>query len=101
MLFLLAEVLKSDAALHAGLVDQIVADDQLQAEALALATSLADGPTVAYGEIKRLFRRAGGGSLESQLEDEAMTLARVAGSLDAQEGILAQVGRRKPVFQGR
>lgn len=98
---LLAEVLKSDAALQAGLVDQIVADDQLQAEALALATSLANGPTVAYGEIKRLFRRAGGVSLESQLEDEAMTLARIAGSLDAQEGILAQIERRKPVFHGR
>ena len=46
---------------------------------------LANGPTVAYGEIKRLFLKAGSTSLEAQLEDEALTLARVAGSADAQE----------------
>ena len=76
-------------------------DDQLAAESLALAQKLAAGPTVAYGEIKRLFMAAGGGLLAAQLEDEAMTLARVAASADAQEGIAATVERRKPSFQGR
>ena len=38
---LLAEVLKSTEALQAGLVDRVVADDKLQAEALVLAQSLA------------------------------------------------------------
>ena len=56
---LLAEVLGSEDALRAGLVDQIVADDKLQDEALALARKLAAGPTLAYGETKRLFMRAG------------------------------------------
>ncbi|MFO1218710.1 MAG: enoyl-CoA hydratase-related protein [Burkholderiaceae bacterium] len=98
---MLAEVLTSAQALQAGLVDQVVADEQVQAEALALAQRLADGPTRAYGEIKRLFMRAGAAQLTAQLEDEALTLARVSASADAQEGIAAMVERRKPVFKGR
>lgn len=98
---MLAEVLSSQEALQAGLVDKVVPDELLAAEALALAQSLAKGPTIAYGEIKRLFMRAGAVHLESLLEDEALTLARVACTEDAREGITAQLERRKPVFQGR
>ena len=98
---LMAEMLGSEEALAAGLVDQVVPDAQLQDDALALARQLAAGPTVAYGEIKRLFMRASAAQLEAQLEDEALTLARVSATLDAQEGIAAQVEKRKPAFQGR
>ena len=87
-------------AFTAGLVDQVVADDLLQAAALALAQRLAAGPTLAYGEIKRLFLRAGAAQMQALFEDEALTLARVAASADAQEGISAMVERRKPVFRG-
>ena len=97
---LLAEVLGSQEALQAGLADRVVADEKLQDEAMAMARTLADGPTVAYAEIKRLFLRAGTAHFESQLEDEALTLARVAATADAQEGIAAIVERRKPVFRG-
>ena len=78
----------------------MVADDLLQAAALALAQRLAAGPTLAYGEIKRLFLRAGAAQMQALFEDEALTLARVAASADAQEGISAMVERRKPVFRG-
>ena len=98
---MLAEVLGSQDALGAGLVDRVVADNALQDEALALARQLASGPTLAYAEIKRLFLNAGAAHFEAQLEDEALTLARIAGSADAQEGIAAMVERRKPNFTGR
>jgi 2-(1,2-epoxy-1,2-dihydrophenyl)acetyl-CoA isomerase len=98
---LLAEVLGSSDALQAGLVDQVVPDAQLQDDAFALARKFASGPTVAYGEIKRLFMQSGAAQLEARLEDEALTLARVSATHDAQEGIAAQVERRKPAFQGR
>lgn len=97
---LLAEVLASEEAFQAGLVDRVVPDDELASQALAMAKGLAGGPTVAYGEIKRLFMRAGAAQLEAQLEDEAMTLARVSATRDAEEGIAAQVERRKPNFNG-
>jgi 2-(1,2-epoxy-1,2-dihydrophenyl)acetyl-CoA isomerase len=98
---MLAEVLASQEALAAGLVDRVVADAELQDAALALALTLANGPTLAYGEIKRLFLSVGTAQLEAQLEDEALTLARIASSADAQEGIAAMVERRKPKFAGR
>ena len=87
-------------ALQCGLVDRVVADAALQDEALALATQLSTGPTLAFGEIKRLFLRAGSAHFEAQLEDEALTLARLSASADAQEGITAMLERRKPVFCG-
>lgn len=98
---LLAEMLDPSEALAAGLADQVVPDAELQDRAIALARKLAAGPTVAYGETKRLFLKAGAAQMQAQLEDEALTLARVSASLDAQEGISAMLQKRKPVFQGR
>lgn len=97
---MLAEVLSSQDAMRAGLVDRVVDDARVQDEALAVARQLAQGPTVAFGEIKRLFLRAGAAQLESQLEAEALALARVSATYDAQEGVVAAVERRKPVFRG-
>lgn len=98
---MLGEMLSSQEALQAGLVDRVVPDADLAQEAQALARRLASGPTVAYGEIKRLFHRASAIQMEAQFEDEAQTLARVSRSYDAQEGIAAMVEKRKPAFLGR
>lgn len=96
-----AEVLSSEQALATGLVDEVHDDAALAEAARALVAELAAGPTRALGEIKRLFLRSGSTPLERQLEDEALTLARIAGSEDAQEGIAALAERRKPQFNGR
>lgn len=98
---MLGEMLSSQEALQAGLVDRVVPDADLAQEAQALARRLACGPTVAYGEIKRLFHRASAIQIEAQFEDEAQTLARVSRTHDAQEGIAAMVEKRKPAFLGR
>lgn len=97
---MLAEVLSSVDAKACGLVDEVVADADLESRALALAEQLANGPTVALGEIKRLFLRAGTAQMEAQLEDEAQTLARVARSSDAQGAIMAFAEKRKFAFTG-
>ena len=97
---LLAEMLGSTEAQQCGLVDVVVPDAELSAHALALAQRLAAGPTQAYGEIKRLFHKAAATPLEAQLDDEALTLARLSGTADAQEGVAAMAERRAPVFTG-
>lgn len=97
---MLAEVLSSADAKACGLVDEVVPDADLASRALAMAEQLASGPTVAFGEIKRLFLRAGAAQMEAQLEDEAQTLARVARSADAQGAITAFAEKRKYVFTG-
>ncbi|WP_420467707.1 enoyl-CoA hydratase/isomerase family protein [Panacagrimonas sp.] len=95
------EMLEAQTAADIGLVDHLVDDDKLMAEAERMAVQLSQGPTRAYGEIRRLINKAFRQPLETQLEDEAHALAGVAGSADAREGITAFAQKRKAEFQGR
>jgi 2-(1,2-epoxy-1,2-dihydrophenyl)acetyl-CoA isomerase len=99
--FLLGETMDADAALSAGLVDYVVNDDSVVAEAEKIARELAAGPTEAYGGIKRLFLQTPNRPMESQMEDEAQTLAAISRTADAQEGIRAFNEKRKPKFAGK
>jgi len=98
---LLSETLDAQAALEAGLVDRICAVESLRPQSEALARQLANGPTRALGEIRRLMLTAFGRPLESQLEAEALAQTRVAATLDAWEGVTAFRDKRAPGFQGR
>ena len=99
--FLLAETLDAKTAQSLGLVDIVVPDGDVQREAERIARELAAGPTEAYGAIKRLFSQTLDRSLESQLEEEAQTLAAIARTADAREGVKSFVEKRKPTFVGR
>ncbi|MDB5987889.1 MAG: 2-(1,2-epoxy,2-dihydrophenyl)acetyl-CoA isomerase [Nevskia sp.] len=97
---ILCETLTADEAGRVGLVDHVVDDAVLVSEAEQAAIKLSNGPTRAYGEIRRLFSRALGQPFEAQLEDEAQALARAASTADAREGITAFVEKRQPQFHG-
>jgi 2-(1,2-epoxy-1,2-dihydrophenyl)acetyl-CoA isomerase len=99
--FLLGETMDADAALSAGLVDYVVDDGAVLAEAEKMARELAAGPTEAYGGIKRLFLQTPDRPIESQMEDEAQTLAAISRTEDAQEGVRAFKEKRKPKFAGK
>jgi 2-(1,2-epoxy-1,2-dihydrophenyl)acetyl-CoA isomerase len=99
--FLLGETFDAKIALSLGLVDFVVPDGAVHNEAERMARELAAGPTEAYGAIKRLFSETPDRSLESQLEEEAQTLAAISRTADAREGVKAFVEKRKPVFAGR
>ncbi len=94
------EILDAEAAVAAGLADEIVPADSLLARAEEIAQRLAQGPTRAFGEIRRLLNSVGDQPLETQLELEAQALARIARTADAQEGLTAFVEKRKPQFRG-
>ena len=83
-----------------GLVNRVVADDQLADEALLLARELAKGPTGAYGAVKRIVLRSESETLESQMEIEARAIADATRSADGQEGIRAFVEKRPARFGG-
>jgi len=97
---LMNELLDSETALGVGLVDEVAGADDYVARAEAVARQLAEGPTRAYGEIRRLFLSVEDQPLETQLELEAQALARCAGTADAREGIVAFAEKRKSVFAG-
>lgn len=83
-------------ALDWGLVNKVVPDAQVAAEAAALAAKLAAGPLGAFGQAKRLLRSRA--PLEAQLEDESRTIARQGASAEGAEGIQAFLQKRKPQF---
>lgn len=98
---LLGELLSAEQAERAGLVDYLVDDAAVVAEAEAAAIRLASGPTRAYGELRRLMTSALGAGFERQMEDEVQGLIRAASTADAREGISAFIERRPAQFRGR
>ena len=98
---MMREILTAEQAFAAGLVDELVPADELAVRAEAVARRLAEGPTKAYGELKRLFVSVGDTALEAQLELEALALARCAGTADAREAIQAFAEKRKANFKGQ
>ena len=75
--------------------------DTLSALPEALANELAHGPTRAYGGVKRLLYGAATNSLYEQMELENESIADMARSADAQEGLDAFLAKRPPQFSGR
>lgn len=100
-LALLSDGLDAAEALRLGLVNRVVPDEALAAETEALAQRLADGPTVAYGRIKRLLRDGHAADLAEQLEAERHAFLDCAASEDFAEGVAAFLTKRQPTFRGR
>jgi 2-(1,2-epoxy-1,2-dihydrophenyl)acetyl-CoA isomerase len=97
----LNRTLSAEEALQWGIVNRVVADDQLAAEAHALAVQLAAGPTRAYGAAKRLMHAGWNETLESQIDAELRSISAMARTEDAHEAIGAFAAKRTPIFRGR
>jgi 2-(1,2-epoxy-1,2-dihydrophenyl)acetyl-CoA isomerase len=98
-LLLLNRSLPAEEALAWGLVNEVVADEQLLPRALETAEKLAHGPSGAFGATKRLIAHSIG-ALESQMVLESETIAAQATGTEAAEGIGAFLEKRKPRFPG-
>ncbi len=99
-LMLLGDKLPAATALDWGLINRVVPDDAVEAQAAALAATLAAGPTLALG----LIRRAAWAALSSDWETQLMLerdLQRQAGaSPDCREGVAAFLAKRPAAFTG-
>lgn len=84
-----------------GLVNRVVADDQVVTDARALAEQLAKGPTKAFGLAKRVLIEGASSALEQAMERESAAIATAAGTEDANEGIQSFLAKRAANFQGR
>lgn len=93
-------VLSAREACEWGLVTEVVAAEKLAERAEAVARSLAQGPTGAFGAAKRLLHSGWNESLETQMEWESRAIAKAGGTADGKEGIRAFVEKRKAKFNG-
>lgn len=99
-LMLTNRLLSAEEALEWGLINRVVPDARLAAEARELAQTLAQGPTRAFGTVKALLNESFSGTLETQLEREARGIVAMGRSADGREGVRAFVEKRPPSFCG-
>ncbi len=100
-LTLLPDLFDAATARAHGLLNWVVPAAQLAQETARIARRLANGPTRAYAEAKRLLNDSPGRSMETQMEEELFAFARCARTVDFADGVTAFVEKRKPQFQGR
>lgn len=91
----------ADEALQVGLVNSVAAPDELEAVTMELARRLAQGPTTAYGLIKRTLNKALTSDLDTLLDYEACIQQIASETEDHKEGVNAFLGKRKAIFKGR
>ena len=99
----LSDLAGADGATEAynlGMVTKVVPDADIDAEAHDLAMSLAQGPSVTLGYIKRNINNAETMTLEACFDAEAIHHSRSGETADHKEAAKAFVEKRKPVFQG-
>jgi 2-(1,2-epoxy-1,2-dihydrophenyl)acetyl-CoA isomerase len=100
-LALLADMIDAHEADRLGLVNRVVAHDDLDAFVDDIAARLAAGPPIALGLTKRLLNEAKDVTLAEAVEHEAMAQAVNGGTSDMQNAILAFREKRTPTFEGR
>jgi enoyl-CoA hydratase/carnithine racemase len=83
-----------------GFFNRLVQADRLDAEALALATALANGPTFAHGMTKTMLHQEFAMPLDDAIEAEALAQAVCMQTQDFRRAYEAFVAKAKPKFEG-
>src|SRR3954447_24134256 len=95
-----AEKVEARRAESIGLVNRVVPDARLQAEAFALAKSMAEGPTLALRYMKDNLDEALLFDFATARDHEAARLVRLTTTADHKEAVQAFIDKRKAVFKG-
>ena len=100
-LYYFSERLSAEEAERLGVVNAVFPSESFEAEVLARARRLADGPRIAYRYMKENLNRAVHGDLGECLDLEATHHIHTGLTHDHREATRAFVERRDPRFEGR
>ena len=92
------KIVTAGEALELGLVNEVVADDELEARTMEFATEIANGPQVAMRLLKRSVYNAAEMTFEQALDEIAAKTSVSDHHADAEEGMEAFREKRTPVF---
>lgn len=99
-LFFLGESIDAAEAARLGIVNQVVAPEELEAATRALAERLRAAPPIALAAAKHAVYMSQKAELEEMLRYETETQLRCFESDDAHEGVQAFLEKREPRFTG-
>lgn len=100
-MFLTASVLDAEEAKQIGLVNQVYSPEELLDKAMEMAETIAAGPPIQMGMIKRQLLQSMNGSLKEHLDYASSNMAVVMDTEDRVEGFNAFVEKRSPEYKGR
>ena len=100
-IMLRARKLSAEEAFEAGLVSEVCEPDALDERASALAAELAAKAPIAVAGILDAVIEGGPKTLDEGLTHEYAALERVITSEDMQEGVMAFLQKRTPVFRNK
>ncbi|APG63691.1 2-(1,2-epoxy-1,2-dihydrophenyl)acetyl-CoA isomerase [Sphingorhabdus lutea] len=100
-MMLLGEKIYGAQAAEWGLIYKQVSEEVLDSEVAMLADKLANGPTIAYGIMRQNIASAMENDYASALLREAEGQRHAGDSMDAREGAIAFLKKRKAEFKGQ
>jgi len=98
-LLMTGELIDAERALSWGLVDEVVAPDELDATALDLAVRIAAGPPLAVSMIKQIVDGVWDGQWRAGLRAELLAQSALFASADYAEAKAARREDRPPIFK--
>jgi len=97
-MILRAKKIDGPEAYRIGLVNEVVENNQLKNRAIELGLQLATQPPIAMREILPVIIKGADLSQEESLRMERQAVLNTLGNVESQEGMMAFIEKRKPVF---
>ena len=100
-MFVTGRPVSAQECFELGLVKEVTTAEELLPKATAFAKKLADGPTLAYANMKKMMFVSMYQDFEKFVKAEVALQNQCAGSADFKEGITAFLEKRKANFTGK
>jgi len=94
------DLITAQRAAEMGMINSVAADGELMSQVMAMAEKLANAPTAAIGQIKKLLEASATNDYGSQLDLERQTQIEAGKTKDFAEGVQAFLEKRPPRFVG-